>query len=113
MTRGFPDVSANGANYVVAVDGIFELVFGTSASCPVFASIITIVNEARADIGKGPVGFINPTLYANPDVLNDITSGGNQGCGTPGFTAVPGWDPVTGLGTPNTLKLLELFLKMP
>ncbi|KDQ18021.1 hypothetical protein BOTBODRAFT_104857, partial [Botryobasidium botryosum FD-172 SS1] len=37
--------------------------------------------------------------------LNDITMGGNQGCGTPGFTAVPGWDPVTGLG----LSLTPIF----
>jgi hypothetical protein len=36
------------------------------------------------------VGFINPVLYANPAALNDITSGGNAGCGTNGFTAVPG-----------------------
>jgi len=36
------------------------------------------------------VGFINPVLYANPTALNDITSGGNAGCGTGGFTAVPG-----------------------
>jgi hypothetical protein len=35
-------------------------------------------------------------LYAHPEILNDITAGGNQGCGTPGFTAVEGWDPVTG-----------------
>ena len=110
MTRAYPDVSANGANYVVAVDGKFSLVFGTSASSPTFGAIMTIINEARADIGKGPVGFINPTLYAHPSVLNDITKGGNQGCGTPGFQSVPGWDPVTGLGTPDTLKMLALFL---
>jgi tripeptidyl-peptidase I len=108
--RGFPDVSANGANYVIGIDGEFGLVYGTSASSPTFGSIITIINEYRAAIGKGSVGFLNPTLYANPSVLNDITSGGNQGCGTPGFQAVPGWDPVTGLGTPNTPKLLKLFL---
>ena len=110
VVRGFPDVSANGANYVVAVDGEFSLVFGTSASSPTFGSVVTIINEYRAAVGKGSVGFLNPTLYANPGVLNDITSGGNQGCGTPGFTAVPGWDPVTGLGTPNTPKMLKLFL---
>ena len=91
MTRGFPDISANGANYVIAIDGAFNLVYGTSASCPVSASIFTIINEARAVIGKGSVGFVNPTLYAHPYVLNDITQGGNQGCGTPGFMAVPGW----------------------
>ena len=113
MTRGFPDVSANGANYVIAIDGRFGLVFGTSASSPTFGSVITLVNEARYGVGKSSVGFINPTLYAHPYVLNDITSGGNQGCGTPGFTAVQGWDPVTGLGTPNYVALVALYLFLP
>ena len=110
QVRGFPDISANGANYVVAVDGEFSLVYGTSASSPTTGSIITIINEYRAAVGKGSVGFLNPTLYQHPEALNDIVTGGNQGCGTPGFEAVPGWDPVTGLGTPNTPKLLKLFL---
>ncbi len=113
MTRGFPDISANGANYVVAVDGTFSLVYGTSASSPVVGSILTLVNEARLTIGKSSIGFINPTLYANPGILNDITSGGNQGCGTPGFTATTGWDPVTGLGTPNFPKLVAKFVSLP
>ena len=113
QTRGFPDVSANGANYVIAIDGTFGLVFGTSASSPTVGSIITLVNEVRYGVGKNSVGFLNPTLYAHPGVLNDITSGGNQGCGTPGFQAVPGWDPVTGLGTPNYVKLTALYLTLP
>lgn len=46
-------------------------------------------------------------------LFNDITMGGNKGCGTPGFTAVPGWDPVTGVGTPNFLKLLPAWLLLP
>ena len=112
-SRGFPDIAANGANYVVAIDGAFTLVYGTSASSPVVGSILTLVNEARLTIGKSSIGFINPTLYANPGILNDITSGGNQGCGTPGFTAVKGWDPVTGLGTPNFPKLVAKFLSLP
>jgi tripeptidyl-peptidase-1 len=111
--RGFPDISANGANYVVAVDNAISLIYGTSASSPTVGSIITLINEQRANSGKGPVGFINPTLYANPTILNDITSGGNQGCGTPGFTAVSGWDPVTGLGTPNYSKMLPVFMALP
>lgn len=93
-TRGYPDISANGANYLTAIDGAFALVYGTSASAPVVGSIITLLNQARLDIGKGPLGFLNPMLYSHTDAFNDITSGGNQGCGTPGFTAVPGWDPV-------------------
>lgn len=111
--RGYPDVSANGANYVVAVDGALSLIYGTSASSPTFGSVITLINEERANAGKGPVGFINPTIYANPTIFNDITSGGNQGCGTPGFTAVAGWDPVTGLGTPNYQAMLSVFQDLP
>ncbi|THH29362.1 hypothetical protein EUX98_g4824 [Antrodiella citrinella] len=113
--RGFPDLSANGANYVIAVDGEFELVFGTSASSPVVGSIITLINDARISAGKGPVGFINPAIYSEKfaSAFNDITTGGNQGCGTPGFTSTKGWDPVTGVGTPNLSKLLPLFLELP
>jgi tripeptidyl-peptidase-1 len=96
--RGFPDVSANGANYVTAVDGKFSLSFGTSASAPTFGAIVNLINEQRIAANKSPVGFINPALYANPQVLNDVTNGNNPGCGTEGFKAVQGWDPLTGLG---------------
>ncbi|KAI4199992.1 MAG: hypothetical protein LQ350_004254 [Teloschistes chrysophthalmus] len=113
QTRGFPDLSANGANYVVAVNGKFSLVYGTSASAPVVGSIFTLINEARLAQGKGTIGFVNPTLYMNPGAFNDITSGGNRGCGTPGFESVSGWDPVTGLGTPNFPRLLAVYLKLP
>ncbi|KAL8809289.1 MAG: hypothetical protein Q9200_003542 [Gallowayella weberi] len=112
-TRGFPDISANGANYVVAVVGQFALVYGTSASSPVVGAILTLLNEIRLYAGKSTLGFVNPFLYANPDAFNDITQGGNQGCGTPGFQAVSGWDPVTGLGTPNFPKLVAAALKLP
>jgi tripeptidyl-peptidase-1 len=37
-------------------------------------------------------------------------NGSNPGCGTDGFYAVKGWDPVTGLGTPNYPKMLRLFM---
>ncbi|PWN34625.1 subtilisin-like protein [Meira miltonrushii] len=109
-TRGYPDVSANGANYIVTVAGNVSRVYGTSASAPVTASILTLINEARLDAGKGSLGFVNPTFYANPYLFNDITNGTNPGCGTQGFSAVKGWDPVTGLGTPNYPKLLAYFL---
>ena len=112
-SRGIPDVSANGVNYVIAINGNFSYVYGTSASSPTFGSIITLINSARLSVGKSSVGFINPALYANPGVLNDIVGGGNQGCGTPGFTAVSGWDPVTGLGTPNFPKMLAYWLLLP
>jgi len=113
--RGFPDLAANGANYVVGIDGQFELVFGTSCSSPVVGSMITLINDARLAAGKGPVGFLNPSIYSPnfTSAFNDITSGGNQGCGTAGFTATTGWDPVTGVGTPNLTKLMPLFLALP
>ncbi|KAH9034857.1 subtilisin-like protein, partial [Lactarius pseudohatsudake] len=113
--RGFPDLSANGANYVVAVDGQFELVFGTSASSPVVGSMITMINDARIAQGKGPVGFINPAIYSSnfAPAFNDITTGTNQGCVAKPLLSVSGWDPVTGVGTPNFGKLLPLFLGLP
>lgn len=42
-----------------------------------------------------------------------VVNGSNPGCGTLGFQAVEGWDPATGLGTPNYPKMLELFLSLP
>ncbi|KAK1066330.1 hypothetical protein LTR74_007217 [Friedmanniomyces endolithicus] len=111
--RGIPDVAANGDNIAVYVGGKFTLEGGTSASSPIFGALVTRINEERIRAGKGPVGFINPTLYEHPYVLNDIVNGSNPGCGTNGFSCVPGWDPVTGLGTPNYPKMLELFMSLP
>lgn len=113
LVRGYPDVSANGINYVTAVNGRFSLAFGTSASCPAFASMLNLVNEERIAVGKSSVGFVNPVLYANQPAMNDITNGRNPGCGTDGFEAVSGWDPVTGLGTPDYAKLLKVFMALP
>ncbi|RHZ45550.1 uncharacterized protein CDV56_104514, partial [Aspergillus thermomutatus] len=71
------------------------------------------INEERLAVGKGPVGFVNPVLYAHPEVLNDVTNGTNVGCGSEGFSAIKGWDPATGLGTPNYPKMKKLFLSLP
>ncbi|PQE15128.1 Pro-kumamolisin protein [Rutstroemia sp. NJR-2017a BVV2] len=111
--RGYPDIAVNGVNYVTAVNGKFSLAFGTSASCPALASMINLINEERIAAGKSSVGFVNPALYANPGVMNDITTGTNPGCGTKGFEAVPGWDPLTGMGTPNYPAMLDMFMKLP
>jgi hypothetical protein len=94
----YPDVAANGDNIATYNSGNFSRAGGTSASTPIFASIINRINEARLNVNKTSIGFINPALYAHPEILNDITNGTNPGCGTVGFSAVPGWDPVTGLG---------------
>ncbi|TVY83821.1 Aorsin [Lachnellula suecica] len=111
--RGYPDVSANGAFFLAFRDLEEHPFIGTSLSAPLFASVVTLLNEARTSVGKGPIGFINPALYANPRVLNDITNGSNPNCGSQGFQASKGWDPVTGLGTPNYPRMLAYFLSLP
>ena len=89
---------------------------GTSFAAPLLAAIFNRINEERIRVGKRPVGFVNPTLYQHPELLNDIVSGHNPGwkCSRNyGFDCTAGWDPVTGLGTPNYPKLLELFMGLP
>ncbi|KAI5116074.1 hypothetical protein M0805_004385 [Coniferiporia weirii] len=106
--RAFPDVSAQGENVEIVVGGDTELVDGTSCASPIFASVVALLNDRLVAAGKSPLGFLNPFLYsaAGSAALNDVTSGDNPGCNTNGFPAKAGWDPVTGLGTPNFAKLL-------
>ncbi|KAF7365748.1 Family S53 protease [Mycena venus] len=104
--RGYPDVSAQGENVEIVSDGQTGTVAGTSCSSPIFASVIGLINDRLIAAGHSPLRFLNPWLYANPGMLNDVTTGSNPGCGAKGFTARAGWDPVTGLGTPNFAKML-------
>lgn len=93
--RGYPDVAANGAYMPTFVGGVANQYFGTSLASPIWASVITLINQQRTIFGKGPVGFVNPVLYENAWALNDIVNGSNPNCGSSGFKSVPGWDPVT------------------
>jgi len=112
--RAYPDISANGWNIVTYMNGMESIVFGTSASAPIFAAIINRLNEERIIAGKGPIGFLNPILYKHPEMFNDVVEGYNLGCnGRAAFYATSGWDPVTGLGTPNYIKMREVFLGLP
>ncbi|THH29754.1 hypothetical protein EUX98_g4430 [Antrodiella citrinella] len=104
--RAYPDVAAIGDNVEIVLDGKKTPVSGTSCSSPIFASMISLINDKLVAQGKSPLGFLNPFLYANPSAFNDITTGDNPGCNTNGFPAKAGWDPVTGLGTPNFPALL-------
>jgi subtilase family serine protease len=83
---------------------------GTSLSCPQWAGLVAIA----AQINGGGLGLINPALYkigANPTRyaadFYDVTTGNNTASpSVPGYPATTGWDPVTGLGTPNAAVLL-------
>ena len=102
--RGVPDVSGDAdpqTGYGVRVDGAAMVFGGTSAVAPLWAALLTQINEQR---GK-PVGFINPLLYQSlSGDLRDITQGNNGA-----YQASVGWDPCTGLGSPNATKLLAAF----
>ncbi len=109
--RALPDVAALATNFqVVSSGGVVVSESGTSASTPVFAALIALINDARLAAGKRPLGFLNPALYALPaGVGTDITSGNNKHLSCPaGFPAAKGWDAVTGLGTPLFEVLMTL-----
>jgi kumamolisin len=98
--RGVPDVCGNAdpaSGYNVRIDGTNSVIGGTSAVAPLWAGLIARINAAN---GGTPAGFINPSLYASPEALRDITQGNN---GT--FTAATGWDACTGLGSPDGVKV--------
>ncbi|KAJ7493800.1 subtilisin-like protein, partial [Mycena latifolia] len=109
--RGIPDVSAASHNIEIVwrAEGQVNLVDGTSCASPIFASMIALVNDRLLAAGKPILGFLNPFLYspAGRAAFTDVTSGHNPGCNTDGFSATTGWDPVTGLGTPNFDGLLN------
>jgi tripeptidyl-peptidase I len=110
--RAYPDVSAlaGGQNaYCVSVDGkSFNAFTGTSASTPVWAAIIARLNTIRVAKGGKPLGFLNPLIYKNPQAFFDVTSGINSAGTGEGFAATTGWDPATGMGTPNFNALAKL-----
>jgi kumamolisin len=102
--RGVPDVAANSApatGYNVIVDGQQETVGGTSAAAPLWAGLITLINQQLAQQGKALAGFVNPALYQNSGDFHDITQGNNGA-----YSAGPGWDACTGLGSPNGSAIL-------
>ena len=71
--RGYPDVSAVGDNVLIYNAGLPTLIGGTSAAAPVFAAILTRINEERIAKGKSTIGFVNPTLvcpsFLQPSLL--------------------------------------------
>jgi len=115
--RAYPDISALGVNYLIAHRGEFMPVDGTSASTPTFAGVLSLINSVRLNAGKSTLGFVNPLIYKKwsrvPGAFRDITFGRNSDDGEcPGFPCKPGYDPVTGFGTPNAGVLAALALSV-
>jgi len=108
--RAIPDISGVATNYRVLMQGFWdEAVSGTSASSPVWAGLLALVNNHRLANGKKVLGFLNPALYQlGTGVGQDIKTGENKASGCKeGFKASAGWDPVTGWGTPSFQALLK------
>jgi kumamolisin len=104
--RGVPDVAANAdpdSGYRIVLNGQVGIIGGTSAVAPLWAGLIAGVNAKRGT----PVGFAHALLYGNAGAFRDITSGDNKS-GSIGFSAGPGWDPCTGLGSPAPAVLTGL-----
>lgn len=118
--RGYPDVALLGHMYQTMIGGTQFGVSGTSASTPVVAGMVNLLNTKRLSAGKPVLGFINPLLYQNPAVFNDMVTGNNRctaaaGGGLPvccpvGFFAAVGWDPLTGLGSVDFAKAAAAFV---
>jgi hypothetical protein len=66
-----------------------------STSLQTVAGVISLLNDYLLSTNRPALGFLNPLLYGEAlPGINDITSGSNPGCGTGGFSAIAGWDPV-------------------
>ncbi|HTW47715.1 MAG TPA: S53 family peptidase [Acidobacteriaceae bacterium] len=99
--RGVPDVAGDASpetGYNILVDGQTEVVGGTSAVAPLWAALVVLINQMKGS----PVGFVNPSLYGDESDFNDITQGNNGA-----YSAGPGWDPCTGLGSPDGEEIAE------
>ncbi|TDT85961.1 kumamolisin [Arthrobacter sp. AG258] len=105
--RGVPDVSAVAdpqTGYKVRVDGTDMVIGGTSAVAPLWAALIALLAESTSRT----FGQIQPLLYRNKAAFRDITAGNN---GT--YKAAAGWDPCTGLGSPDGAALLTAISAGP
>ena len=103
--RGVPDVAGDAdpeTGYTIRVDGETIAIGGTSAVAPLWAGLIAVANQQLGTT----VGFLQPTIYAAKASagFRDITEGNNGA-----FSAGPGWDACTGLGSPIAAKLIPLL----
>ena len=117
VNRNVPDVAMVGDNVLVIADGNELSVGGTSCAAPLWGGFTALVNQQAATSSHGPVGFINPVLYAIANSPNynssfhDTITGNNTWSSSPTrFFAQPGYDLCTGLGSPSGNNLITAML---
>jgi tripeptidyl-peptidase-1 len=119
--RAVPDISAIATLFQTIIAQQSTMLDGTSASAPVLASMIALINEERVRAGKGVLGWLNERLYSREvqAVLQDVTGGVSKSCvfadgGEPGgWPAKKGWDAMTGLGVPaDFVRFRDVLVKM-
>lgn len=106
--RGVPDVAANAdpaTGYQILFNGQTGFIGGTSAATPLWAALVCRLAQG---LGR-PLGLLAPLLYEDPTITDEVAEGfrdvvaGSNGA----YASSPGWDPNTGLGTPDGTALLE------
>ncbi|KAK7957999.1 tripeptidyl peptidase precursor [Apiospora saccharicola] len=112
--RAVPDLSTIGINYLIQWAGLQTSILGTSASTPVIAALIALIDDARLQTGKPSLGWLNPVLYTSSAVraaLDDVVGGTSRQCVYHddvefGYEATKGYDCVTGIGSISTFDKL-------
>lgn len=120
--RAYPDVVALGDRILIICNGAIAITAGTSASTPIFSGIVSLLNDARLNAGKKPLGFLAPLLYTMydeaPNAFHDITVGtsswsrASTSCKY-GYGCSVGWDPASGLGSIDYTNALKYVLSLP
>jgi kumamolisin len=92
-----------GPNALVVLNGNDDAVGGTSLSVQIWGGIVALLSQGRKNTGQSPIGLLGPVIYPlhGTSALNDITSGNNGA-----YSAGPGYDLCTGLGSPNIGNLV-------
>jgi kumamolisin len=111
-TRLVPDVALAAdpnTGAILFLGGVEYQIGGTSWSAPTWAGFCAMINQARANISRPPVGLLGPKIYPLIGTSNfrDITAGGNGPNGV--YNAGPGYDLCTGVGAPNIANLFHLL----
>jgi subtilase family serine protease len=126
--RAYPDIATIGDAIPIVWGGKVIPLGGTSSSGPIMAGLVALLNDVRLKAGKTSLGLLNPVFYGwektNPEAFIDVRYGSNYdgdiqppGSQYPttceyGWDAQPGWDPTTGLGTPNWAIMADLVLQL-